>query len=107
MPNFFEDIWLSVFEPGTNKSLVLATHASFALLQATFLALFIGTRSVHFVFLSLICGGLWATITWFIGEVAAIQKAEELEKEREKKEKGEAGEKEGEKEEEKGEKKDK
>lgn len=90
MSKFFEDLWLSVFEPGTNKSLVLATHASFALLQTTFLLLIIGTRSLHFVVLSLICAGLWTAITWFIREVEAIRKAEELEKEREKKENGEA-----------------
>lgn len=94
MSKFFEDLWLSVFEPGANRSLILATHASFALLQTTFLLLFIGTRSLHFVFLSLICVGLWIAITWFIGEVEAIRKAEVLEKEREKKEKGEAEEEE-------------
>lgn len=53
------------------------------------------------MFLSLICAGLWMAITWFIGEVEAIRKAEELEKEREKKEKGEAEGEEGEGEEKK------
>lgn len=90
MSKFLEDLWLSVFEPGTNKSLVLATHVSFALLQATFLFLLIGTRSGHFVFLSLLCAGLWIAITWFIGEVEAIRKAEALlEKEQEKSANGE------------------
>lgn len=36
------------------------------------------------MFLSLICAGLWIAITWFIREVEAIRKAEELEKERKK-----------------------
>lgn len=101
MSKFFEDLWLSVFEPGTNKSLIIATHTSFALLQTTFLFLYIGTRSLHFVFLSLICAGLWMAITWFIGEVEAIREAEELEKERKKKEIGEVEENEGEGEEKK------
>lgn len=82
MASFFSDIWLSVFEPGTNKSLVIATHISFALLQVVLLALLVATESGHFVFLSLICGGLWAAITWFIKEVEAIKKAEALEKEK-------------------------
>lgn len=81
MSNFFHEIWASVFQPGTNASLVAATHVSFALLQSTFIFLLVGTRSWHFVFLNLICGGLWAGITWFIREVAEMKKVE-LEAER-------------------------
>lgn len=76
MSNFFQEIWASAFQPGTNSSLVITTHVSFALLQTTFLLLLGGTRSWHFVSLNLICGGLWAGITWFIREVAEMKKVE-------------------------------
>lgn len=76
MANFLSDIWESVFHPGTNRSLVIATYASFAALQATLFALLVATRSYHFVFLSIICACLWITISWFINELEAVKKVE-------------------------------
>ncbi|KAL7267529.1 SMK killer toxin resistance protein [Rhizina undulata] len=76
MSQFISDIWASVFQPGTNSSLVLATHVSFALLQATLFLLLVATYSWHFVFLGAICAGLWAAITWFIREVEEIRRVE-------------------------------
>ena len=74
--SFLTSLWTSVFEPGTNQALIIATHASFACLQSTLAALLIATRSWHFVFLSLLCGGLWAAITWFVREVERVQEWE-------------------------------
>lgn len=76
MAQFITDIWESVFTPGTNQSVVVATYASFAALQATLLALLVATRSWHFVFLSIICACLWAAIAWFVNELEAVKRAE-------------------------------
>jgi hypothetical protein len=73
MPSFFEELWLSVFEPGPTPTLLIATNASFAALQA----LFIATYSVHFVILSFLTAGLWYAINWFAAEVKAAQVVEE------------------------------
>jgi len=77
MPSFFEELWLSVFEPGPTPTLLIATNASFAALQALFFALFIATYSVHFVILSFLTAGLWYAINWFATEVKAAQVVEE------------------------------
>jgi hypothetical protein len=77
MPSFFEELWLSVFEPGPTPTLLIATNASFAALQALFFALFFATYSVHFVILSFLTAGLWYAINWFAAEVRAAQVVEE------------------------------
>lgn len=77
MPSFFEELWLSVFEPGPTPTLLIATNASFAALQALFFALFVATYSVHFVILSFLTAGLWYAINWFATEVKAAQVVEE------------------------------
>ncbi|RPB05428.1 Pkr1-domain-containing protein, partial [Choiromyces venosus 120613-1] len=77
MATFLQNLWTSIFTPGTNSSLVTATHISFCALQLTFLALLIGTRSIHFVILSFICAGLWMGITWFIGELEILKREQE------------------------------
>lgn len=74
---FFEDLWESIFTPGPTPTLLIATNASFAALQLLFLALFIGTYSIHFVILSFLTGGLWYGINWFAKEIRVAQKAEE------------------------------
>ncbi|KAG0643982.1 ER protein Pkr1-domain-containing protein [Tuber brumale] len=82
MATFATGLWNSIFTPGTNSSLVLATHASFFALQITFLALLAGTHSYHFIILSFICAGLWMGITWFIREIDILKKEQEEVKER-------------------------
>lgn len=77
MPNFFEDLWLSVFTPGPTPTLLVATNASFAALQLLFFALLLATYSVHFVILSGLTAGLWWAINWFATEVRAAQAVEE------------------------------
>jgi len=93
MSRFIAEIYESVFQPGTNRSVVLATHMSFAALQATFVALLLATRSWHFVFLNAICGGLWAAVAWLINEVAKADLVEaEAQRLRELRKASEAGE---------------
>lgn len=60
----------------TPPTLVIATHVSFALLQTTFLVLLGGSRSWNLVFLSSVCGGLWAGTTWVMWEVAEMERLE-------------------------------
>lgn len=76
MSKFITDIWNSVFEPGTNQSVLIATYSSFAALQATLFGLLLATRSWHFVFLSVICGCLWGAVAWFVRELEAVKKME-------------------------------
>ncbi|KAL1602813.1 SMK killer toxin resistance protein [Paraconiothyrium brasiliense] len=74
---FFENLWLSIFEPGPTATLLIATNASFAALQLLFFALLITTNSIHFYILSILCGGLWYAINWFATEIRAAQAKEE------------------------------
>lgn len=76
-PSFFEALWVSIFTPGTTPTLLLATHVSFGLLLIVLALMYVGTRSLHFVALGGIAAGLWASITWFAGELEKVQKAEE------------------------------
>jgi hypothetical protein len=67
--DFVKDLWSSILTPGTNEALLKATHGSFAALLITLVALLVATRNIHYVFLTLIAAGLWASITWFVAEV--------------------------------------
>ena len=71
------DLWSSVFTPGATPTLLLATNVTFGALQLLLLALLIATYSIHFVILSLLCGGLWWSINWFATELQAAQQKEE------------------------------
>lgn len=77
MASFFEQLWESIFTPGPTPTLLVATNASFAALQVLFFAMLLATRSIHFVILSLLCGGLWWAINWFAVEIRAAQAKEE------------------------------
>ncbi|TGZ85043.1 Pkr1-domain-containing protein [Ascodesmis nigricans] len=96
MASFLTDIWSSVFEGGTNQSLLIATYSSFAALQTTLIGLLFATGSYHFVALNVICGGLWAAVAWFVKELEQVKRLEEegdrLRKERERREKLKEGE---------------
>ena len=76
MTTFLTDLISSIFTPGPTPSLIIATNASFALLQAVLLVLLILTYSVHFVVLSFLCAGLWWAINWFVTELEAGNKKE-------------------------------
>lgn len=67
---FIQDLWDSVFQPGTPPALVQATHASFALLLATLAWMVYHTGSIHFINLFVISAALWAAVTWFLSELA-------------------------------------
>ncbi|TKA82106.1 hypothetical protein B0A55_01803 [Friedmanniomyces simplex] len=77
MADFLERLWGSVFAPGPTPTLVVATNVTFAALQALLLALFIGTYSIHFAILSVLCCGLWWSINWFANELRQAQTIEE------------------------------
>lgn len=76
MANFLPNLWQSIFTPGTTPTLILATNATFAMLQITLAGLLFATRSIHFVILSILCGGLWAAINWFAQELRQAQEEE-------------------------------
>jgi hypothetical protein len=81
MASFMHDLWNSIFTPGPTSSLLLATNVSFAALQLVLFALLVATYSIHFVVLSLISGGLWWAINWFVTELKiyeAVAKEKEL-----------------------------
>jgi hypothetical protein len=81
MASFVQDLWESIFTPGPTPTLLIATNVTFAALQLVLAGLLIATYSIHFVVLSVLCGGLWAAINWFANELKVHQKQEE-EKER-------------------------
>ncbi|EON68896.1 hypothetical protein W97_08154 [Coniosporium apollinis CBS 100218] len=77
MASFIEDLWTSVFTPGPTPTLLIATNAAFAALQAVLFALLIATYSIHFAILSFLTAGLWWAINWFAAELRAAQAKEE------------------------------
>ncbi|KAI9770912.1 MAG: hypothetical protein M1840_002616 [Geoglossum simile] len=77
MSSFLTDLFNSIFTPGPTHTLLVATNASFACLQLLLAVLFVATYSIHFVILSVLCGGLWWAINWFVSELAAAKKKEE------------------------------
>jgi len=77
MADFLTNLWESVFTPGATPTLLLATNIAFAFLQLTLAALLAATYSIHFVILSVLCGGLWWSINWFANEVRQAQEKEE------------------------------
>lgn len=93
MGDFLVNLWESVFTPGATPTLLVATNVTFATLQALLAALLIATYSIHFLILSVLCGGLWYSINWFAVELRAAQaeqeKADAAKKETERTTKGE------------------
>ena len=81
MASFLTSLWESIFTPGPTPVLLVATNASFGALQLLLLILLAATKSIHFVVLSVLCGGLWYAINWFAKEVQAAKDKEEAEKE--------------------------
>ncbi|KAI1329579.1 ER protein Pkr1-domain-containing protein [Xylariaceae sp. FL0255] len=77
MANFIEQLWDSIFTPGPTPTLVIATNVTFACLQVVLFALLLATHSVHFVALSILCGGLWWAINWFANELNIAKAKEE------------------------------
>ena len=77
MASFFQEMWESIFTPGPTPTLLLATNVTFAALQVVLATLLFATTSVHFVILSVLCGGLWAAINWFARELKQHQLQEE------------------------------
>ncbi|AQZ09171.1 PKR1 (YMR123W) [Zygosaccharomyces parabailii] len=67
--SFFQDLWQSIFEPGTTPQLLIATHLSFASLILVLAWLSYATRNVHFYALLAIASILWGLVTWFVNEL--------------------------------------
>ena len=84
MASFLEELWSSVFTPGPTPTLLVATNASFACLQFLLLCLLLATYSAHFIVLSLICGGLWWSINWFVRELLSARATEESDAQKQK-----------------------
>lgn len=86
MASFLEELWGSIFTPGPTPTLLVATNAAFAALQFLLLILLIATYSIHFLVLSLLCGGLWYSINWFATEIAKEQRTQAAKEKKERKE---------------------
>lgn len=67
--SFFQSVWGSIFEPGTNPQLIIATHISFASLIVVLVWLCCKTQNIHFFALLTIASILWALVTWFVNEL--------------------------------------
>lgn len=83
MSSFFVDLWESVFTPGTNPALIRATHSSFVMLVTSLVWMVYTSRSIHFFNLLVIALCLWASVTWFLSELAKekLKSNEQLAKE--------------------------
>ncbi|KAK3996537.1 ER protein Pkr1-domain-containing protein [Cladorrhinum sp. PSN332] len=77
MSSFFVELWESIFTPGTTPTLLLATNVTFAALQVVLGLMLYATYSIHFLVLSVLCGGLWYSINWFARELKVYQQQEE------------------------------
>lgn len=77
-----QELWESIFTPGTTPTLLVATNVTFASLQLVLFLLLVATYSVHFIVLSFLCGGLWLAINWFATELRTAQAKEAREKAR-------------------------
>ena len=84
MASFLEELWNSIFTPGPTPTLLVATNAAFAALQLLLLVLLIATYSLHFLVLSVLCGGLWYSINWFATEISKEQQAQKAKEKKEK-----------------------
>lgn len=73
MASFLVELFESIFTPGPNRTLIVATNATFGALQLLLGILLLATRSVHFVVLSILCAGLWWSINWFAQELEAAK----------------------------------
>ena len=62
--------------------MLIATNVTFGALQIVLAVLLLATYSVHFVVLSVLCGGLWGAINWFARELKEHQLQEEEEERR-------------------------
>ncbi|KAI1383269.1 Pkr1-domain-containing protein [Hypoxylon trugodes] len=82
MAGFAQELWESIFTPGTTPTLLVATNATFACLQLVLFLLLLATYSIHFIILSFLCGGLWWAINWFAAELKIAQAKEAKEKTR-------------------------
>ncbi|MCJ1350991.1 MAG: hypothetical protein MMC33_000973 [Icmadophila ericetorum] len=76
MAGFLTNLLQSIFTPGPTPTLVVATNASFALLQLVLLVLLATTASIHFAILSFLCGTLWFAINWFVKELESSKQSE-------------------------------
>ncbi len=79
MSQFVQDLWESVFTPGPTPSLLIATNATFAVLQVVLFVLLLATYSIHFIILSFLSAGLWWAINWFAQELKAVREEQEEE----------------------------
>lgn len=82
MPSFFEELWQSVFTPGPTPVLMIATNVTFAATLPFLIYMAISNANIHYGFMSLIAGGLWISINWFVKELKVAEAQMEKEKER-------------------------
>ncbi|KAL6930397.1 hypothetical protein ACO0R3_003515 [Hanseniaspora guilliermondii] len=60
----------SIFQPGTNKGLLICTHVSFVALIITLSSLvYISKYNIHYINLLIISILLYITVNWFIIEL--------------------------------------
>ncbi|KAL7820080.1 ER protein Pkr1 domain-containing protein [Trichoderma gracile] len=85
MASFFVELWEGIFTPGPTPTILKATNITFAALQLVLGALLLATHSVHFVVLSVLCGGLWWSVNWFARELRVAQAAAQEEEQQKKK----------------------
>ncbi|KAJ2377767.1 hypothetical protein IW150_001191 [Coemansia sp. RSA 2607] len=67
-----QDVINSIFEPGVNRGVLLVMNCAFAgLFLILFYLIYATSFNIHVCALTLIAGGLFASVQWFIIESAA------------------------------------
>ncbi|RKP25966.1 ER protein Pkr1-domain-containing protein, partial [Syncephalis pseudoplumigaleata] len=78
LERFMHGLWTSIFTPGANSQLLLAMNVSFVALFLSLLFLLLATGGNGHVFaLLFIAMGLFASVQWFVRELAAVRAANE------------------------------
>ncbi|KAJ3413762.1 hypothetical protein HDV05_007581 [Chytridiales sp. JEL 0842] len=81
-PSLFEEVWLSIFEPGVTSGVVRVMDYAFYGLFASLALLLVATQgNFHVVFLSVVSICLFASVKWFLAEMKKVDAAKEAEKE--------------------------
>jgi hypothetical protein len=68
-PDIVDEIIQSILTPGLSGRILAMMHASFFALTLTLVALLVLTLNIHVLFLLIITGCLWASISWFVVEL--------------------------------------
>jgi len=73
MPSFVDNVFDSIMQPGaTTPTVNMMNYSFYALFLSLFGLAILTSGNIHVVFLLMISVGLWASINWFVSELAKM-----------------------------------